>query len=231
MVLLLHFKEFWRSSNTGHLLQLCTSLPQTSAATAPAMHLAIHGRPGQSLDESRLQRGLVLFPGRGGKTLTTAYARDLRQAALDSGARLRLIIPDGTWGQTQRMLRRIAPLRVLKRIELPAAPRDLEVNAAINRPRRNQVPGHVSTFEAVAKTLAILEDKAEIENQLVEFFRHVADRMLWLRGRLTKEDVYGGLPVFSSRQTVLSRQLKLYPFHPGLRHCHCLNRHQPSVIC
>lgn len=58
--------------------------------------------------------------------------------------------------------------------------------------RRNE-PGHcMSTFEAVAQALRILEGRAVAE-ALMDFYRWATDRMLLVRGKLKAGDVYGGL--------------------------------------
>jgi DTW domain-containing protein YfiP len=118
-------------------------------------------------------------------------AADWRQ---ESGRPLKLVIPDGTWGQTQRMLKRIDALRGMRCVELPEA---WGAASTRNRPRLNVKAERVSTFEAAAHALSLIEDKPAIEPPLLDFFQRAADRMLWLRGRLTAAEVYGGLPSFS----------------------------------
>jgi hypothetical protein len=50
----------------------------------------------------------------------------------------------------------------------------------------------MSTFEAVAQALAVLEGEV-VARPLLDFYRLAVDRMLLLRGRLNLGDVYGGL--------------------------------------
>lgn len=58
---------------------------------------------------------------------------------------------------------------------------------------RANVPGHhMSTFEAVAQALAVLEGESVAE-RLVDFYRRATDRMLMVRGKLRLGDVYGGV--------------------------------------
>jgi hypothetical protein len=50
----------------------------------------------------------------------------------------------------------------------------------------------MSTYEAVAQALAVLEGGA-VAGPLLDFYRRAVDRMLLVRGRLRLGDVYGGL--------------------------------------
>jgi hypothetical protein len=50
----------------------------------------------------------------------------------------------------------------------------------------------MSTYEAVAQALGILEGEA-VAGPLLDFYRRATDRMLLVRGKLRLGDVYGGL--------------------------------------
>jgi DTW domain-containing protein len=50
----------------------------------------------------------------------------------------------------------------------------------------------MSTYEAVAQALGVLEGKA-VAGPLFDFYRRATDRMLLVRGKLKLGDVYGGL--------------------------------------
>lgn len=67
------------------------------------------------------------------------------------GAPTRLIVLDGTWRQTRRMLRKLPSLAGLPRLALP--PKD----AAPLRLRGSDAPENRSTLEAIADALAVLE--------------------------------------------------------------------------
>ena len=60
--------------------------------------------------------------------------------------------------------------------------------------RRNRSVHRMSTDEAVAQALAVLEGDA-VAGPLIDFYRWATDRMLFARGKLKLEDVYGGLDV------------------------------------
>jgi DTW domain-containing protein YfiP len=61
-----------------------------------------------------------------------------------------IVVPDATWAQARRMVQRLAPLRTLPRLGLPAP-----VPTAA-RLRVSPVPGGMTTLEAVAGALRLL---------------------------------------------------------------------------
>jgi hypothetical protein len=50
----------------------------------------------------------------------------------------------------------------------------------------------MSTYEAVTQALAVLEGEA-VACLLFDFYRRAVDRMLFVRGKLRLNEVYGGL--------------------------------------
>jgi DTW domain-containing protein YfiP len=61
-----------------------------------------------------------------------------------------LLVLDGTWAQARRMLYRVEALRDLPRLSLP-------VTSALPHIRRQPRAGAMSTFEAIARALQLLE--------------------------------------------------------------------------
>jgi len=104
-----------------------------------------------------------------------------------------LYVPDGTYKQARRMLRRDAHLSALPRVALPKAVR------AVGHMRRGAEPHQLSTYEAVARALGILEGP-EIEAPMLAFVEIVVKRTLWHRGRLVAGAVPGGIPA-AARQS------------------------------
>lgn len=124
-------------------------------------------------DVSDLFDGVVLFPGDGAIPLA-----DVKRP-------VKLIVPDATWAQARRIARRKLPN--LQRVTLP----DGLVSEYGLRKRKRE--GGVCTLEAVIEALAILEGP-QVREPLEHLFTVFTDRMLWARGKLRKEDVYGGIP-------------------------------------
>jgi DTW domain-containing protein YfiP len=120
----------------------------------------------------------VLFPGHGALPLTLELIETLPSPPA-------LIVPDGNWRQASRMVKRLPLLADAVKVVLPA--RDFKGSAL----RRN-LPGRMSTFEAVAQALGVLEGES-VAGPLLDFYRRATDRMLFSRGKLRREEVYGGL--------------------------------------
>jgi len=173
LLLVVHVHERGRTSNTARLLALAirdTTLVGHGGLPAPP-DLASHVPTGAT--------PLVLFPGRGARTLTPELV-----AALPTPPAL--VVPDGNWKQAGRMAKRLPLLDAAAKVSLPA-------RAFAGRALRCNRPGHrMSTYEAVVQALAILEGEAVV-GLLLDFYRRAVDRMLLVRGRLKLGDVYGGL--------------------------------------
>jgi DTW domain-containing protein YfiP len=122
---------------------------------------------------------IVLFPGHGAKPLTPDLVASLPSPPA-------LIVPDGSWGQASRMVKRLPLLAGAVKVALPdrAFP-----GTAL---RRNRTGHHMSTYEAVTQALSVLEGEA-VAAPLLDFYRRATDRMLFSRGKLEHENVYGGV--------------------------------------
>ncbi len=173
LLLVVHVHELGRTSNTARLLTLAlrdATLVGHGGRGAPA-DLALHVPAGAT--------PVVLFPGRGARTLTPELV-----AALQSP--LALVVPDGNWKQASRMVKRLPLLAGAVKVALPDR---AFTGSALRRNR----PGHrMSTYEAVAQALGVLEGEA-VAGPLLDFYRRATDRMLFTRGKIKFGDVYGGL--------------------------------------
>jgi len=173
LLLVVHVHDLGRTSNTARLLALAVrdaTLVCHGVFPAPADPVA-HVPAGAT--------PVVLFPGRGARPLTPELV-----AALPSPPAL--VVPDGNWRQAGRMVKRLPLLAAAAKVALPA-------RAFAGPALRRNRPGHrMSTYEAVAQALAILEGE-EVAGPLLDFYRRATDRMLYARGRLRPGDVYGGL--------------------------------------
>jgi DTW domain-containing protein YfiP len=151
-----HCIEAFRTTNTGRLV--CLALAGAD--------LVDHGRPEFSLKEDDLAippGACLLFPAEGGAPLWTGGCPTL------------LVVPDGTWPQARRMVRRVPGLATLPRLSLPPAPEDA-------RPiRRRPRVGARSTLEAVAGALALWEDP-EVPAALLRLYERLGRRMDEARG-------------------------------------------------
>jgi DTW domain-containing protein YfiP len=173
LLLIVHVHDFPRTSNTVRLLTLAvrnaTILPHGvfPAPADPEAHLPDGTTP------------IVLFPGHGAKPLTPELIASLPSPPA-------LIVPDGNWKQASRMVKRIPLLAAALKVTLPG--RAFPGMAV----RKNQERHHMSTYEAVAQALGILEGEA-VAGPLLDFYRRATDRMLMVRGKLKLGEVYGGV--------------------------------------
>ena len=172
LLLVVHVHELGRTSNTARLLTL---------AVRDAALVGHGGREPPADLAARVPAGatpIVLFPGRGARPLTPELVAGLPSPPA-------LVVPDGNWRQAARMVKRLPLLAGAVKVALPA--RAFE-GAALRRNR----PGRMSTYEAVAQALGILEGEA-VAGPLLDFYRRATDRMLLVRGKLKPGDVYGGV--------------------------------------
>jgi DTW domain-containing protein YfiP len=174
VVVIAHVSDLPRTSSTVRLLTLAvrgvTVLPhgEFPAPADPAAHLPAGTTP------------VVLFPGHGARPLTPGLIATLPSPPA-------LVVPDGNWRQASRMVKRLPLLAGAVKVMLP----DRAFPGVTLR--RNQEGHHMSTYEAVARAVGVLEGEA-VSAPLLDFYRRATDRMLMVRGRLRLGDVYGGVP-------------------------------------
>lgn len=163
--LLRHVREGEKSTNTGRLVGLAISRCELFELDPSVGFPSEHARA--------LEGAWLLFPDEPG-------APGARPAELPGA----VLVLDGTWRQTRRMLRKVPGLATLPRLALPPPV------AAPSRLRYSPHPEHMSTLEAVAAAAALLgcSDRAETLRSLHhEFVRRV------LLGRGTPAEVLARL--------------------------------------
>lgn len=111
---------------------------------------------------------------------------------------LTLIVPDGNWRQAAKLRKRFPGLAEVTAVSLPH-----DEAPSIYRLRTGQREGGVSTMEAVARALGVLEGP-RIRTAVETYFRMMVERTLWLRGRLPAEQITDGLPEGVTRHDPLS---------------------------
>ncbi len=117
----------------------------------------------------------------------TPHARVLdRRLAEEDDRPIRLIVPDGTWRQARRMVRRVAGLAKVPRVTLP------EGLVSKYRLRKRRPTGGMCTFEAISEALCLLEGP-QLYAPLVHVLSRFVERLLWHRGLLPAEKVTGGI--------------------------------------
>jgi DTW domain-containing protein YfiP len=109
-------------------------------------------------------RRLVLYPSETSRALTPADASD----------DLVLVVPDGTWTQAGRIARRDPAAVGAEHVRLPDG---TVAGGSRYRLRSTERPGAVSTIEAIAAALGVLEGDA-IQHHLLAVFEEFVRRAL-----------------------------------------------------
>ena len=129
---LAHFKEVVRPSHSARLLPLVLKNAQVLVRGAQS------GAEERGLEVPR--DALLLFPEGEVEVLDPQRHRGRT-----------LVVPDGSWPQARRAVRREPALAGLKRVALPPGP------PPRHRLREHPQADHLATFEAVARALVLLE--------------------------------------------------------------------------
>ena len=132
VVIVRHHLERFRSSNSGRLAHLAL----------PNSEIVDHGAGGQPAELPELSGAWLLFPE--GEPMRRVPEPPPRQ----------LVVLDATWSQARRMYRKLDALRGMPILRLPDTPMPSA------RLRESPGPGRVSTIEAIARALRLLEGEA-----------------------------------------------------------------------
>jgi len=99
-----------------------------------------------------------------------------------------LIVPDGSWSQTRKFVRREPSLAGIPHVKLPGGPPS-EYRLRI-QPRETWL----CTLEAIARGLGFLESY-DVQQQLETLLRVMVERTLWSRGTIGADEcTVGGIP-------------------------------------
>ena len=184
-----HEVELEKSTNSGRLLPLLLQQAQmvSYGGNVPLVEPRSICPPGT--------RPVVLYPALGAPTIDAFVKPDEPPPCL--------IVLDGTWHQAARLRKRF----LVERIPFARLPDD--ARPSHYHLRQGHFAQSMSTLEAAARALAILDGDDDvdtgIEAHLVDGFRRMVDRTLWLRGSKDASDVYGGLPAGVMRHDIYSR--------------------------
>lgn len=176
LVLVIHHREIRKPTNTGALAARCL--------TSSEIHVT--GAIGKPTDYATVApegaTNLFLFPSETAEMLSPEFVSRLRGP-------VRLIVPDGNWGQAGRVRRRLTRGAPITDVILPPGP------PSEYRLRREAVgrPEGLATLEAIARAYAVLEGP-KVSEPLLEIFRTMVERTLWTKGKLPADQVRGGIP-------------------------------------
>lgn len=170
VIVLMHWREFHLITNTGVLAHKVLTNSE----------IRFRGRPDKNPTELKdlldpKYNAHVLYPISTAKTLDEKFLEKQTQP-------LTLIALDGNWGQASRMIKREPVLKHLPKVKLPIG---LESNYHL---RRNPIAGNVCTFEAIARSLGILESP-HVQFQMETVFNKMVSRHLFNRGKIAKTQI------------------------------------------
>jgi DTW domain-containing protein YfiP len=161
-----HFRELRKPSNTGRVT--VGMLSNSRLVIRGSSNTEQSRRAESSLDDFDPERTLLLFP--------RTDAVPLHEVTSASTGPYELVVPDGTWSQTRRLVRRHAALQRLRAVTVSEGLTEYLL-------RRGTVPGFLCTLEAVARALGQLESRT-VERELLQGFRSWQRAALAVRGRL-----------------------------------------------
>lgn len=161
IVLIMHFRECTKSSATGPMALSCLENSERR----------VFGLRDLPLDLTDLfvpdRRLLYLYPRSGVPRLSAELLQnDPRPVTL--------IVPDGSWRQATRMGRRIEAFSSMETIQLP------EGGPSRWGIRRETEPDRLSTFEAIARALGVLES-TDVQQAMDDFFLRMVRTSLRFR--------------------------------------------------
>ena len=162
LLILQHPLEVHNAKNSARLLHLCL-----------AGSRIIEGETFDSAELARelhadCRQPLLLYPAAAADTVVAPTALD--------PSRVRLVVLDGTWRKSRKMLHANPALAALPRIALNDAP------ASHYRIRKAHRPDQLSTFEATVYALAQLEGEGDVDRLIDTFDGFVAQHAHFTRG-------------------------------------------------
>jgi DTW domain-containing protein YfiP len=174
IIVLLHMRERSRPTNTGRLLKL----------PLPEVEVRIRGDKDLPMNSEGLvtedRETLLFYPSERAVELSTSFLKTISKP-------ITLIVPDGSWRQASKVPKRVAALKTAIHVKLPQGP------VPQYRLRKETKLGGMSTFEAVARALGIIEG-FEVQEKLEKLFKILAERTLWSRAKLLITDCETEIP-------------------------------------
>ena len=166
IVIVMHWRESCRSSNTGRLAHLVLTNSEIRLRASPLCSFDSEGM----LDPAH--QAYILFPAEEAIELSGALVPQDNKG-------LTLVVPDGSWRQARRTWRHERSLSSLQPVKLPQSTR------SIYHLRKSPSAGHLCTYESIARALDILEF-SDIEQQMLPALQEMVRRSLLTRGRRSK---------------------------------------------
>lgn len=161
--ILMHNRETVTTTNTARM----------ALKILPQSNLYLRGLINKPLNPDEIllttHQPLYLYPTETSEILTNELIKSYHKP-------IQLIVPDGSWRQTRRFAKREPWLQSIPHIRLPDADQTLFF-------LRRRVKAHgISTFEAIARSLGIIET-TELQSHMEIIFKTMIERTLKTRGK------------------------------------------------
>lgn len=175
-VLAIHYREARHTTNSGQLAAQIFSPSQT----------LVRGQDGDAGDAERAQfAALIEAPGAFDEFVLFPHETAVSITEVLNPARpYRLWAPDGNWKQGKKIANRLLQqVPGARAVSLPFE------RLSTYQLRRESHPEKMSTFEAIARALAILEGDPELEARSADIFQLMVHRALYSRGLITQDEL------------------------------------------
>lgn len=167
--IIMHHRETHLTSNTANLA--CLVLPNCKISLRGLPHEPFSI---QSIGLCLEEMPLYLFPHENAVELNSDFFEN------NKDKKFHLIIPDGTWSQAVKFYRREEGLQGIQCVKLPpGAP-------GRYRLRKTSDANRLSTYEALARALGILENNEKVLTELDRMFDVMVENVI--RGRTAFEN-------------------------------------------
>jgi DTW domain-containing protein YfiP len=160
----MHTAEEALTTNTGRL----------AAKALPNSEIRIRGRRNERMSSAGLVQpgrpSMILYPSPHAIELNFEFVSRIKR-------QVTLIVPDGSWAQTRRIVRREKALAGIPHVKLPDGP------PSEYRLRLQPSDKSLCTLEAIARTIGMLESR-DAQTRLEFLLRAMVERTLWSRGTI-----------------------------------------------
>ncbi len=159
----MHHRETIATTNTARM----------ALKLLPNSTLHLRGRIGERLSGETIlspkHSPAYLYPSEDAVVLTPEFLNTLERP-------IQLIVPDGSWRQTRKFSKRETWLKDIPHVKLP------DVKNTLFYLRRRVKADGISTFEAIARALGVVESLS-LQNKMEEIFKVMVEKTLQTRGK------------------------------------------------
>ena len=139
----MHHRESHLTSNTGRLAK----------NTLPDCQIYLRGLKNTPLPWETIlnenEKTFLLYPSQDATEVTSSFFQQFSQP-------VHIIVPDGSWRQASKVYKRESEVKNIPRIKIP-----LSQNQSRYLLRKAPHPGHLCTYEAMAKIVGLADSKRE----------------------------------------------------------------------